>query len=155
MAKYKITFNWDYSEFEDYDEDINAEINYFDIANFGEDVQSESGIKDFEEYYNEDLTDDDKIHVDTIDIEYDDESCYVELSTDKALKNPKDFAKEFVQYMFDGLEYPYVSVNFTGTSYTMDWNYTHDGPYERKQTVDYDEKFDIDSYTDLQIEKID
>lgn len=83
----------------------------------------------------------------------DDETGYLDVTTDKDIDDLKSFAEEIVGYLFDG-DSPRVSANFSGTGYVMDWSYTRDEPYERKTQFDYDETFSITSYNNLKFEKV-
>lgn len=151
MAKYKISFDYDFSEVEEHDDDAVVDINWFDTENFGTEFDSSDGIAEFEEWYNDGA--DNPIHFEDIMFDSDDETGYLDVTTDKDIDDLKSFAEEIVGYLFDG-DSPRVSANFSGTGYVMDWSYTRDEPYERKTQFDYDEIFSITSYNNLKFEKV-
>ena len=152
MAKYKISFDYDFSEIENYeDEDATIEINWLDTDAFSSEINTDKGIADFEEWYNDGI--DNPIHFKDIIFDSDNETGYLDVITDKDIDDLESFAEELVNYLFEG-DVPTVSVNFAGIHYVMDWNYTRDEPYERKSKFDYEETFSINSYNNLRIKKI-
>ena len=156
MVKYKIEFDLDIEKVLDYDSDDQyVDIKEIDDYNFYKLFDGENKIKEFENWYNEDVSEDDKIEINSIDYncnEYGE--CYIDVELENALKNENEFADKLLEYMFQVEDYPTVFYHVTGKEYEDYWDGYSETPRQRIINVDYDDSAYVDSYCGLTINKI-
>lgn len=155
MFKYKITFDFNIEEVLEYDDsEQSAEITEIDDECFDSTFDNENKIKEFEEWYNDDLSDEEKVSI--VDIVYDrdgEETGILEVTVESELKEPKIFANEIVNYLFEG-DWPKVDYHVNGTSWEDYWDYARSSPEQRTIKVDYDDSASITSYSNVTINKV-
>ena len=155
MVKYKIMFTLDIEDSLEYDSDEqNAEILEIDDSCFDETFDNKEKIQEFQNWFNDGLSDTEKISL--IDIKYtrdEDEICILEVTSESEIDDKETFANELVYYLFEG-DYPIVKYHISGTTYEDYWNYHVDSPDQRPINVDYDTSNEIHSYSKLNIQKI-
>lgn len=154
MFKYKITFNFnieDVLEYDDSEQDV--EIEELDDECFDNVFDTDKKIKEFEEWYNDGLDNEDKVSIHDIIYDRDGENIGIlEVTTNTELKEPKIFADELVTYLFEG-DWPTVNYHVFGTSYEDYWDYARSSPEQRTIKVDYDDSASITSYSNVTITK--
>lgn len=155
MNKYEITFMMDVEDALEYDDsEQSAEISYIDDDCFMETFDTPKKIKEFEDWYNADESDSNKISIENIIYDSDGEGqASLEVITKEPLQDENDFATIIVDYLFDG-DYPYVHYHVTGTSYEDYWDYDRESPEQRTVEVDYDTSNSIHSYSNVTISKV-
>ena len=154
MVKYKITFKFDIEKSLEYSNvyDEKIEIEELNDTCFDSVFNTDEKIKEFEEWYNNGL-DDDKISVNDIIYNKEGEDIGVlEVSLNSELKEPKIFANEIIDYLFEG-ECPTVNYHVVGTTSEDYWDYRKDAPEQRSRKVEYDDSADVNSYSNVTITK--
>ena len=154
MFKYKITFNFNIKEALEYDNvEQDVEIEEIDDECFNDAFNTNKKIKEFEEWYNTSLNDEDKISINSIVYNRDEEDMGIlKVTTNNELKEPKIFADELVSYLFDG-DWPTVKYHVGGTSSEDYWDYSRNSPEQRTINVDYTDSASITSYLNVTITK--
>lgn len=152
MIKYKITFDFNIENVLEYDSDEQGvDILEIDDIAFRKAFDTNDKIKEFQDWYNNGLSEDKQISI--INIKYDNDFgetgvLYVTLKT--KLEDELTFAKEIVDYLFED-DLPRVNYHVHGNAYDDYWNYHKDSPDQKTVEVDYDDWASIDSYSNVTI----
>lgn len=153
MVNYKISFNFNLEDLStDNSEDkIDIEILEIDDSCFDDIINDSTKIKEFENIYNENLDDENKVSI--LNVTYDkfeEEVGILKVTTKSELKEPKMFAEELVNYMFEE-ECPTVYYNISGTVTEPYWDYTKSSSDERNKNIDYEDSISIDKFFNVTI----
>lgn len=151
MYKYEVTFDFNYDYFMD-DEDLTGEIEYIHTEELEKKFNSENTLKEFNEWIDD--GEDNPINVTYMEFEADEETGYIHIETDNEIKDPADFAKEVVNFLFE-TDWPTVTINFSGYIWKDAWDYHAANHTETREYVDYNDHFNItyDNVTNIQIKQ--
>lgn len=154
--KYLIKFDFDLSDVLDkQDDDCNIEILELNDECFDKVISDSNDIKEFEDWYNDGVEQNEQISVK--DISYERQDDYVggitiilnnELAGDK-----ETFAKAVVEYFFE-TDWPTVEYNASGTTYEDYWDYARSSPEQRDVKFDYNDSESISSYDNVTITNV-
>lgn len=155
MIKYEISFNFDIENVLEYDSDEqNVEILEIDDDCFDKTFDTKEKIKEFQNWFNEGLTEDEKISIINIRYERDGEDVGIlEVLLKSELEDTTTFANEIVNYLFEG-DYPRLRYHLTGNTVEDYWDYQRDTPEQRLVKLDTEEYANIYRYNNVSIKKI-
>lgn len=152
--EYVISFDFDIDEIlydikDLYDgEDIYSDISDIEYNNFGDELFDKQCMKEFEEEYNKNNSE--NIHILEIDGDAADISDYkIYVVLENELQNKEQFAIELVDYLFED-NLPQVKVTSMGHMYQPEWSYIN-GPIETRKEYESEETYTIKDYKNLTI----
>lgn len=157
MTKYKVTFDFDIKEALESEYDVDeqsAEILDIDDSCFNDIFNTRDKIKEFEDWYNVGLSNEEKITISDINYEpHGSESGIFNISINSELKTPKEFANEMLEYIYDS-DCPRIHYQVTGTSGQDAWDYKSGSYNEISVDIDYEDWISVGSYCNINITKL-
>lgn len=154
MFKYKISFEFNIDDAIKYDDELNVDILEINDDCFNEVFNTEEKIKEFQNWYNVGLSENEKLSI--LDIIYDrdgEKTGLLTVSLKSKLENEHDFATELVYYLFEDCT-PKIYYHVYGKTWKDDWDYRTNSHVQRTINVDYDDSASITSYSNINIVNI-